>query len=191
MPHLPSTNDILVASTAVAAVGGYAVRVLIDVVGLGSNPAADADQETTTPETRTPRSLKWKRIAWTFGFVACVCHVLMAFAFHHHWSHSAALEHTAKQTAAVTGIDWGGGVYFNYIFLAGWGFDVGLAWFRSDWWQNAKRYQFAMHVTFAFMMFNATVVFGPVHWTYIGTVYCFAILILLGVRRRRAPSRAR
>lgn len=167
------SGDMLVASSAAATVAGYAIRVLIDVA-------------TFRAAEKTSRSacLNWKRIAWTAGFIACVCHVMLAFAYHHNWSHAAAFAHTAKQTAAVTGIDWGGGVYFNYLFMAVWGIDVCLAWFRVDWWLNARRYQLAMHTTFAFMMFNATVVFGPSRWRSLGAVFCSGLLLVLAIQRR-------
>lgn len=38
------------------------------------------------------------RLAWTIGWAAFVIHVICAFAFFHHWSHTAAYEETARRT---------------------------------------------------------------------------------------------
>src|SRR5687768_15263236 len=54
------------------------------------------------------------RWLWTIACLALLAHVTCAFAFYHQWSHAAAYRHTAEQTAAMTGMNWGGGLYFNY-----------------------------------------------------------------------------
>ena len=64
------------------------------------------------------------RWAWTAGFVIFLVHVLCAFHFFHHWSHDAAYLDTAQKTAAMTGWNWGGGLYLNYLFALIWGIDV-------------------------------------------------------------------
>ena len=68
------------------------------------------------------------RVVWTIGFVLLVLHVASAFHFHHNWSHLKALEVTARETRQTIGIDFGGGVYFNYLFTCVWGIDVARAW---------------------------------------------------------------
>ena len=97
------------------------------------------------------------RWTWAGSWTLCIVHVLCAFHFIHRWSHHAALEHTAEMTERVVGIYWSGGLYINYIFLAVWGADA-VAQFRSH--RTSK----LLHFVAAFMMFNATVVFGPVWW---------------------------
>ena len=56
------------------------------------------------------------RLMNTAGCAVFITHVASAFAFYHHWSHSAAYEGTARQTAQLTGWNWGGGLYVNYLF---------------------------------------------------------------------------
>ena len=48
-------------------------------------------------------------------------------AVRHGWSHGAALEATARQTSDMFGLNWGGGVYVNYVFAAVWIAEL-LAW---------------------------------------------------------------
>ena len=64
------------------------------------------------------------RLCWSAGCLAFLLHVVSAFHFSHHWSHRAAYEATARQTAEVVGLDWGGGLYANYAFAALWAADV-------------------------------------------------------------------
>src|SRR3954470_19546310 len=74
------------------------------------------------------RSSPRARWLWTVGCGFYVAHVLCAFAFFHHWSHAAAYEETARQTRALIGWDWGGGLFVNYLFTLVWVAD--LLW----WW---------------------------------------------------------
>ncbi len=113
---------------------------------------------------------------WTAGLFALTIHVACAFHFLHHWSHAKALTHTAQRTAEVTGWNWPGGLYINYAFLLFWAVDAVRVWrealgrtsVASPW---RKR---VVHGVFLFMMFNATVVFGPWHWTVVGLVFAVA-----------------
>ena len=127
--------------------------------------------------TRTRFSL-W-RAAWSAACLLLIVHVLAAFHFEHGWSHVAALKHTAEQTARVTGIDWGGGLYFNYAFLILWAFDVGGLWRSHSSRRSALRR--ATDIACLFMIFNATVVFGPRWW--MGPVAAVGLIIVL-LRRR-------
>jgi hypothetical protein len=111
-------------------------------------------------------------------------HVGCAFRFYHHGSHAEAYADTARKTARTTGLDWGGGIYFNYLLMLWWGLDV--AW----WWTAPSRYVMrpqwiggALHGFLAFMAFNATVVFeaGPIRWA--GTAAC-ALIAAVWTRRR-------
>ena len=64
---------------------------------------------------------------WFCGAMLCAIHMIVALGLRHGWSHQASVEATAAQTAAVYGLYWGGGIYFNYLFVAVW-----LA--ESAWW---------------------------------------------------------
>jgi len=128
------------------------------------------------------------RLAWTAGCAAFLLHVVCAFEFYHHWSHAAAYAATARQTAAVVGWNWGGGLYANYLFALLWAADV--LW----WWRGLESYEmrgpyidWAVTGFLLFIAFNATVVFGqgPIRW--FGLAGC-ALLLLAIAGRFRAPA---
>lgn len=73
---------------------------------------------------------RWAWRAWTLGAGLCVLHMVIAFGVRHGWSHSAAVTETARQTAEVYGVAWGGGVYVNYLFASLWLAEA--AWWRTD-----------------------------------------------------------
>jgi hypothetical protein len=62
---------------------------------------------------RQPARGHGARAFWTAGATLLVVHSLAVFHYIHGWSQDAALEHTARQTAALTGFDWGGGLCIN------------------------------------------------------------------------------
>lgn len=66
------------------------------------------------------RRLWWAWSASATGAILLTMHILLAMAVRHGWSHAAALDATARQTGAVVGLNWGGGVYVNYLFAAVW-----------------------------------------------------------------------
>ena len=110
---------------------------------------------------------RFARLTWSAACLLYLAHVGYAFHFYHHWSHSEAYGETSRRTAGLLGISWGGGLYFNYIFTVAWIVDV--IW----WWRGLALYRgrpswihVSFHAFFAFMFFNATVVFaaGPVRW---------------------------
>jgi len=121
------------------------------------------------------------RLAWTLAYFFYVMHVGAAFASYHHWSHQAAYRETARQTAEIFGVRWGGGLYFNYVFTAVWGGDVFLRWLKVER-SLPKWIPGAIHSFLAFMFFNATVVFasGWVRW------FGITATLLLGILWRQA-----
>jgi len=109
------------------------------------------------------------RLLWTASFLLLLLHVGLAFQVFHHWSHRAAYEDTARQTAELTGLQWGGGIYANYALLLVWLVDV--IW----WWRGIAIYDsrpkwvaWCIQGFLAFMWFNATVVFGHGWVRYLG-----------------------
>ena len=54
------------------------------------------------------------------GAALLIVHIAIAMGARHGWRHAAAWSATAEQTASVYGLAWGGGVYFNYAFVALW-----------------------------------------------------------------------
>jgi hypothetical protein len=69
---------------------------------------------------RRPRQVEPARRLWTAGVALALIHAGVAFDVAYEWSQDAALIDTARRTAAVTGIAWGGGIFVNYLFLALW-----------------------------------------------------------------------
>ena len=156
---LISVGDRMIALTAQLSVACYAVSLLIAARrGSGSPPSIS------------------EAFSWTAGLFGLLAHVACAFHFLHHWSHSAALRHTALRTAEVTGWDWPGGLYVNYAFLLFWGVDVVRVWREASGAAPVAtlRWRRMVHGVFLFMMFNATVVFGPWHWTVACIVFAAA-----------------
>jgi hypothetical protein len=132
-------------------------------------PASSGSLDTSAGE-RLQRGL------WTLGCLLLWAHVACAFSFYHHWSHDDAYLRTARETANTVGINWGGGIYFNYLFLILWAFHV--AW----WWSSPASYRARsrvyavwLDVYLAFIAFNATVVFGH------GAVRYFGIAATIGI----------
>ena len=120
------------------------------------------------------------RLAWTVACVALLAHVACAFHFYHGWSHVAAYLDTARQTEEVFGLEWGGGLYFNYALLAAWVLDVTWWWARG---RDAYRRRpwplaVAWHGFLVFMVFNAAVVFvaGPARWA--GLCLCLGLCLV-------------
>jgi hypothetical protein len=116
------------------------------------------------------------RVAWTVGCVFFLAHVACAFQFYHHWSHTAAYIATER----VSG--WGASLYINYLFIAIWISDV-------IWWWRPRAVRVAIHIFFAFMFFNAAVVFatGPIRW--FGAAATVLLIALNIIRTRTAPGR--
>jgi hypothetical protein len=119
------------------------------------------------------------RLAWTLACAFYLAHVSAAFQLRYHWSNSSAYLETARQTAEVIGLNWGGGLYFNYAFTVIWIADVfwwwrgGLSGYRDrPHWVTVTVYSF-----FGFMFFNATVVFGSgfVRWFAVASMLILAV----------------
>ena len=125
---------------------------------------------------------KWEsaaRLAWTAACACLLAHVVSAFHFYHGWSHELAYVDTARQTAEVVGLNWGGGIYINYAMVLFWTVDVSWWWRGFDAYRRRPRLLVVLWEAFLiFIIFNATVVFktGPLRWIGIGVslaVACF------------------
>jgi hypothetical protein len=134
------------------------------------------------------RIAQWNRparLAWTAGCLIYLAHVLFAFHFYHDWSHAAAYEATARDTAAVFGLDWGGGLYFNYAFTLIWIVDAVWWWVHPASYEARPRWvNAAVYGFFVFMAFNGAVVFasGPMRW--ISLVLCATMILVCCLRGR-------
>jgi hypothetical protein len=118
-------------------------------------------------------SARW---AWTSACAFLLAHIGFAFHHYHSWSHGDAYQNTARQTAELTGLNWGGGIFLNYLLIAAWLADVVYWWAAPEQHvQRSPRLTALWHGFVFFMIFNGAVVFGsgPVRW--------FGILISTGL----------
>jgi hypothetical protein len=140
---------------------------------------------------RNERTLKLARLAWTMAFVFYVAHIISAYHFQHHWSQADALQHAAKRTYDVVGLDWDGGIYVNYVFTLVWLCDVAWWWADATGYRNRPKWLTgSIHAFFVFIAFNSSVVFaeGAVRW--IGLVVTLALAGLWAIRTKTPiPSR--
>jgi hypothetical protein len=130
------------------------------------------------------------RISWTIGCLSLLVHAVCAYHFYHNWSQAAAYRDTARQTAEVTGLDWGGGLFINYALIIGWVMDVIWWWRGLEAYRSRPRHLVAAWQGFLiFIVFNATVVFktGPLRW--IGLVLCLGLVFLWLLIRLSKASR--
>ena len=140
---------------------------------------------------RRPERVKPARRVWTFSLVLMFLHAIVAFDVGYGGSFEVAVAETARQTKAVTGIDWGGGFFLNFLFLAAWLVDA--VW----WWVTPLAYSRRPAILergrlafFVFMFFNGAVLFaGPVART-IGIPAVAAVSTAWCVGRRRRPAHA-
>lgn len=131
------------------------------------------------------------RNLWTVGCLFLWAHAICAFHFHHRWSHADAVQLTAEETQAVIGFAYGNGIWFSYLLLVIWLFDVVQLW-RRDSSADATRsglwnyFSYAVHAYAFFILFNGTVVFkeGVVRW---GGVVCTLWIARMAWRFRKAP----
>jgi hypothetical protein len=103
------------------------------------------------------------RLAWTLGVATLGVHFVIAFGVGHGWSHAAAVEHVRQ----VGG--YGEGIAVNYLFAVVWLADVAWWWVDADGRQRRPRWvSWTVHGLLAFVVLNATVVFGPAErrWWY-------------------------
>jgi hypothetical protein len=160
----PETGEYLMLWTARASVVCYVVALWRWLfAGTRDRPSDPADRVYI--------------LFWSGAWLFCVLHVVCAFHFRHHWVHSAALQHTADMTECVVGINWGGGLYINYAFLICWG----AASVRSLRTVGHLSLSTPVSETFmqgfaAFMMFNATAVFGP-WWWWLPAIFVVAAVL--------------
>lgn len=117
------------------------------------------------------------RIAWTTGCATLLLHFIFAFHFFHAWSHAHAYADTARQTAEVFGINWGGGLYVNYAVAILWIADVTWWWLAGLGSYRGRPWLLTLiwHSFLIFIIFNATVVFGHGVVRWIGLPICLIL----------------
>jgi hypothetical protein len=125
-----------------------------------------------------------RRILWSVAALLMLVHSVSAFGTTYRWSHEVALAATARQTRELTGLDSGGGIYINYIFLLVWLGDA--AW----WWRSpashAARAAWISRVVHGFVWFmflNGAVIFADGWMRVIGGFAVFVVLAVWVIRR--------
>jgi hypothetical protein len=117
------------------------------------------------------------RAVWGMGAAALFAHVLWTLMAVHEGSLRQALIHTADQTERVIGLRIGAGLYINLAMLLIWAGDA-VVWFLFPRWnQIRQKFIVPLHAVFAFLFFNATVVFGTTSARWLGIA---AIAIVIG-----------
>ena len=121
------------------------------------------------------------RSSWTVACAGMLVHIGSAFLFFDRWSIDVAYRETARQTAEVFGVNWGGGVYLNFFLAAAWVVDV-IWWWRGldSYRRRSKAVEVGWNVFLFVMFFNATVVFASGVVRIVGLCVC-AILCILWV----------
>lgn len=131
------------------------------------------------------------RATWTMGCISLLAHFICAFHLYHDWSHTLAYLDTARQTNDVVGLNWGGGIFINYLVLIAWIVDVGWWWLGGIESYRKRNWFWVIvwHGFFIFIIFNATVVFkdGLVRW--MGLLISLFLLISWLLISRQAPAR--
>lgn len=130
--------------------------------------------------------VRFSRGMWTAACGFYLLHMVTAFAFFHNFSHREAYEATARQTQALLGVYYGGGLYWNYVFTVVWMGDVLWVWLgrtRAGW------VTWSVHGFLAFMFFNATVVFGKGWMRWAGAAAFLALAVMRIARRRSTVGR--
>ncbi len=123
---------------------------------------------------RLPAGLRDRRCVWlwSIGATMLVLHVLVAFHEVHHWSWLHAVEHTTRATERIVGRSTGLELWVNLIFVGWWIVDSMVRLTRPDW-RLPRAYDRCVQGAWAFMFFNATVVFGPAGW-----MWCLPLVVL-------------
>ncbi len=170
------TADWLTRWTVRVAMAAYLVRATWDLA-TPTNQAFPANSD---------RTAKVVRLIWTIGGLFYLAHVLVAFGAIHGWSHARAWEHVAERTEQMTGIRNGVGLILNHLATAIWLIDMACWWRNPNWWKRPLS-RWLLHPYLGFLVFQATVVFGPPLWR--GVALAWAILAM-GVWWRARRIRA-
>jgi hypothetical protein len=132
------------------------------------------------------------RLVWTFGVIAFLGHIWAVFQYKLHWSHAAALSHTADGTQALMGFRFGEGIYFSYFFAVVWAADVAWWWISPHSHDRRPAWLGGLIIGYlVFIAFHGAIVFegGPVR--IVGIVGCL-VLAALAARSwlgRKQPER--
>jgi hypothetical protein len=137
---------------------------------------------------------RWRaaRMLWTAGALLAGAHAVAALQIVYGWDQQAAIAATARQTAALTGLDWGGGLYVNYAFITLWLTDAAL------WWRSPARYvnrtrlhRSSLRAIFLFMFINGAIVFANGPGRAVGAIAVVTVIAAWTRSARSTNSQAR
>jgi hypothetical protein len=129
----------------------------------------------------------WARAVSAAGLALAIIHTLLAFDVFHAWSHTHAVESTARQTAAVFGVRAGAGVYVNYLFFGVWLLDL-FMWQRAS---AARMTTWVIRAFYLLIVVNGAVVFAAGWRRVVGVCVVAAVLYAWTAGRRTASARFR
>lgn len=130
-------------------------------------------------------ALAFEAAAW----LILVVHVMFAFHEHHGWSHAAAEQHVANETAQTIGLRWGGGIYFNHAMLLLWAVSMGRRGVqRSTLAKGPNRFHQLINVYVLLMWISATIVFGSTAFRILGITGLVLISGAYCLRKRRPKA---
>jgi hypothetical protein len=141
---LPGTQfgDAWIRNTARVALLWYWVAVLWMIVRNNKASMTHHDSD---------RIARW---LWTWGAIAYLIHVVVAFHFFHQWSHAKAFEHVAHASR------FGEGIYVSYFFTVLWMVDAAWWWvFPQSYVERSNWISRAIHAFMLFIVVNATMIF--------------------------------
>ena len=142
--------------------------------------AAWAASELTQDDTR--------RFLWTLGAVLMLIHSIAAYGVFYQWSQQIALTETARRTRAFTGVDSGGGLYLNYVFVATWLAHAAWSWRLGEAAQRSPVTTFVRGFA-AFMFLNGAVIFANGWMRLLGTIACATVAVAWLRGRTRVAAR--
>ena len=128
------------------------------------------------------------RAFWTGGALLTLVHSVTAFVWFYGGSHDTARIETTRQTAALTGIAFSGGIYLNYLFVLVWLGDA--AW----WWVAPASYRARPHALaltirgfIFFIILNGTVIFAD-GWARVVGLVALIVAAAGTLRRGTGPG---
>src|SRR5204863_2818027 len=129
------------------------------------------------------------RLVWTFGGLSLAAHIGWTMLAVHHGNLREAYDGTALQTKDLLGIPIGEGVYVNFVMLGMWLGDAMAWWIVPHWGEFRRHYKAAMLWIFAFLFFNAAIVFASFWGRIVGLAACTVVFGAWLMMHRQAPNR--
>ena len=123
------------------------------------------------------RSPGWPWLISAAGAVFLAIHIALAMSLVHNWSRASVTAVTAAQTEAIYGLNWGGGVFVNYVFLAVWIAEL-TAWrlAPAKYAMRARGITWTIRAFFFVVIANGAIVFAAGWRKALGTVLVLALV---------------